>query len=215
MQLSQEAAMSDIILHDYWRSSSAYRVRLALGLAGMPYQRVAVDLTKGEQRAPDYLRLNPQGLVPALMIDGLCLTQSLAIIEYLCEVHGAPFLPTDPMARAKARTLAYAIAMEIQPVCNLRVARQAISMSGGQITMEAWMKAFITQGLEGVEALAVPGPYAVGAQISIADLCLVPQIYNARRWAVDLTPFPKLVAIDAVLANHKAVAEAHPDAVAP
>ena len=207
--------MSDIILHDYWCSSSAYRVRLALGLAGIPYQRVAVDLTKGEQRAPDYLRLNPQGLVPALMIDGLCLTQSLSIIEYLCEAHGAPFLPAEPVKRAKARAMAYAIVMEIQPVCNLRVARQAMSLSGGAITMEGWMQAFITQGLEAVEAMADPGPYAQGGQISIADLCLVPQIYNARRWGVDLTPFPKLVGVDAVLANHKAVAEAHPDAVGP
>jgi maleylacetoacetate isomerase len=215
VQLSQEAAVTDIILHDYWRSSSAYRVRLALNLAGIAYQRIPVDLTKGEQQAVGYLKLNPQGLVPCLLIDGVRLTQSLSIIEYLCEVHGAPFLPADPVARAKVRAMAYAIAMEIQPVCNLRIARQAVALSDGAITQERWMRDMISLGLEGVEALAGPGPYAQGGQISMADLCLVPQLYNARRWGVDLSRFPKLVAVDAILANHKAVADAHPDAVAP
>lgn len=207
--------MGDIILYDYWRSSSAYRVRLALGLAGIPYQRVAVDLTKGEQRAPGHLKLNPQGLVPALLIDGLCLTQSLAIIEYLCEVHAAPFVPDDPVERRTCRAIAYAIAMEIQPVCNLRVARKAVDMSGGKITMEAWMTTFIAEGLEAVETMIRPGPHALGGQVTMADLCIIPQIYNARRWGVDLTRFPKLVAVDAALANHIAVKNAHPDALAP
>ena len=207
--------MGEITLYDYWRSSSAYRVRLALNLAGFAYQRIPVDLTKGEQRASEYLSVNPQGLVPALLIDRRCLTQSLSIIEYLCEVHGAPFLPAYPVARAEVRTLAYAIAIEIQPVCNLRVAQKAVAQAEGKITTEGWMRDFITLGLQGVEALARPGPYALGETITMADLCLVPQMYNARRWGVDLTPFPKLVAIDAALANHAAVAAAHPDSVAP
>ena len=145
-------------LHDYWRSSASYRVRIALGLVGERWQTVPVDLVAGAQRQPGHLARNPQGLVPALEIDGLTLTQSLAIIEYLDETRGAGFLPADPAGCARVRALAHAIAMEIHPICNLRVARHAVEASGGAITMEGWMRAFIGPGLAAFEAmLDLPG----------------------------------------------------------
>ncbi len=207
-----------IILQDYWRSSSAYRVRIALNLLGLAYQSHPVDLVAGAQSETANLAVNPQGLVPTLTIDGLCLTQSLAIIEYLDETRHAGFLPTDPPGRARVRALAMAIAMEIQPVCNLRVARHAVASSGGAIRMEDWMCHFITLGLTGFEALLVAGPVGAflhGDQPTLADLCLVPQIYNARRWEVDLTAFPRTMAIAGRLEALPAVAAAHPDLVRP
>lgn len=205
-----------IILHDYWRSSSAYRLRIALNLLGLPYTRHPVDLTADEQTAPAHLARNPQGLVPVLEMDGTRLTQSLAILEYLDEVHGAGFLPKDPLGRARVRALSYAVAMEIQPVCNLRVARFATSQSGGAITTEAWMQHFIALGLQGVEALLTqPGTYCHGDTVTMADICLVPQVYNARRWGVDLGAFPRLSAIAARLEQLPAIAAAHPDRVKP
>lgn len=206
-----------IVLHDYWRSSSAYRVRIALNLLGLTYEARPVDLAAGEQRSDRHLGTNPQGLVPVLEIDGLRLTQSLSIIEYLDETRQAGFLPKDPAARARLRALAHAIAMDIQPVCNLRVARHAVSL-GGAATMEGWMTHFISLGLEGVEGLLTEGPespFCHGDRPGLADLCLVPQVYNAQRWNVDLTAFPRLCAISARCAALPAFAAAHPDRVRP
>lgn len=206
-----------ILLHDYWRSSSAYRVRIALNLLGLDYVSRPVDLVAGDQRSEDHLALNPQGLVPVLEIDGMRLTQSLAILDYLEETRTAGFLPKEPGARARARALAHAIAMEIQPVCNLRVARHAIGL-GGTATMEAWMRHFIALGLDGVERLlsATPAlPFCHGPAPGLADICLVPQMYNARRWGVDLAPFPRLVAISERAEALPAFAAAHPDRVKP
>lgn len=213
---STEPELLVIVLHDYWRSSSAYRVRIALNLLGLPYVSRPVDLLAGEQLAPRHLALNPQGLVPALEIDGLRLTQSLAILEYLDETRGAGFLSTDPGGRARTRALAYAIAMEIQPVCNLRVARHAMVQSNGTTTQEDWMRHFIALGLGGFEALLSDGGsgrYCHGDRITLPDLCLVPQVYNARRWGVDLVAFPRLSTIVAALEEIPAVQAAHPNAV--
>lgn len=205
--------MTDVILHDYWRSSSAYRVRIGLNLLGIAYRAVPVDLTNGAQREPAHLGANPQGLVPVLEIDGLRLTQSLAILEYLDETRGADFLPKGPADRARARALAMAVAMDIQPVCNLRVAQHAVSLGA---TMEGWMQHFITLGFQGLEPmLADDTPFALGDRPGLADLCLLPQVYNARRWGVDLTGFPRITAIADRMEAIPAIAAAHPDRVKP
>ena len=207
--------MTDVILHDYWRSSSAYRVRIGLNLLGIAYQSIPVDLTIGAQRAPGHLQANPQGLVPVLEIDGLRLTQSLAILEYLDETRAAGFLPKDPAARDRARALAMAVAMDIQPVCNLRVGQHAVSL-GGKATMQGWMHYFITLGFQGLEPLlAGDSPFSQGGQPGLADLCLLPQVYNARRWGVDLGSFPRIRAIAEKMEALPAVAAAHPDRVKP
>lgn len=198
-------------LYDYWRSSASYRVRIALGLAGMPWDSVPINLVEGQQRSAAHLARNRQGLVPALELDGLNLTQSLAIIEYLDETRDCGFLPKDPAERARVRALAYAIAMEVHPVCNLRVAKQAVTASGGTITMEGWMRHFIEAGLKDFEAMLGEDTYCFGDTVTLADLCLVPQVYNARRWGVDLTPFPRLSGIMERLEALPAVQAAHPD----
>jgi maleylacetoacetate isomerase len=209
--------MTDVILHDYWRSSSAYRVRIGLNLLGLAYRTQSVDLAAGDQRAVGHLATNPQGLVPVLMIDGLCLTQSLAILEYLDETRGAGFLPRDAPGRARARALAHAIAMEIQPLGNLRVAQHAVAL-GGAATVQGWNRHFIRLGFQGLEAMLVEGPataFCHGPTPGLADLCLVPQVYNARRWEVDLAPFPRIQAIADRMETIPAVAAAHPDRVRP
>jgi maleylacetoacetate isomerase len=205
-----------IVLYDYWRSSSAYRVRIALNLLGLKYDRVPVDLAKGEQIGAAHLAVNPQGLVPVLLIDGLRLTQSLAIIDYLDETRDAGFLPKDAAGRAQARAIAHAIAMEIQPVCNLRVARHAVSLGG--VTMEGWMGHFMPPGLQAVEAMlaaALQTDFCHGDRPGLADLCLLPQVYNARRWQVDLAPYPRIAAIADRMEAIPAIATAHPDRVRP
>lgn len=202
-----------ITLYDYWRSSAAYRVRMALNLLGLSYDSHPVDLVKGEQHGADNLARNPQGLVPTLEIDGLRLTQSLAIIEYLNESHGG-LLPQDPAGRAHARALAYAIAMEIAPICNLTVRNHVGSM--GVMTSEDWTRHYISKGLTAFEAmLTTAGSFCHGDTVTMADLCLVPQIYNAERVGIDVTSFPKTAQIVANLREVPAIAAAHPDRVKP
>lgn len=204
--------MTTTTLYDYWRSSAAYRLRIAFGIAGIEYDAVPVDLLTGAHQSAENLARNPQGLVPTVEIDGTTMTQSLAIIEYLGDAGHHSFLPEAPLDKAHVRALSYAIAMEIHPVCNLSVAKFAASHSGGEITMESWMRQFIPKGLKGFEdMLRGEGTYCFGDSVTLADLCLVPQIYNATRWGVDLTPFPKTHAAYAALEKLDAVQTAHPD----
>jgi len=206
-----------IVLHDYWASSSAYRVRIALNLLGVAYDRAPVDLVRGDQRQAAHLDRNPQGLVPVLDIDGHRLTQSLAIVEYLDETRQAGFLPEGPVERARARALAHAIAMEIQPICNRRVALHAVSL-GGSATMEGWMAHFIAQGLEGFEGMLErtdETAFCHGDRPGLADICLVPQLFNARRWKIDLSAYPRVTAIAARAEALPAFAAAHPEQVRP
>ncbi|MDO8984601.1 maleylacetoacetate isomerase [Cypionkella sp.] len=202
-----------ITLYDYWRSSAAYRVRMALNLLNLRYKSQPVDLVKGEHRGADNVARNPQGLVPTLDIDGLRLTQSLAIIEYLDETRGG-LLPKDPAPRAHVRALSYAIAMETAPVCNLTVRDHVGSM--GVMTSEAWTRHYITKGLTAFEAmLTTASRYCHGDSVTMADLCLVPQIYNAERVGIDVTSFPQTAKIVANLREIPAIAAAHPDRVKP
>ena len=207
--------MPETVLYDYWRSSAAYRVRIALNLLGLAYRSVPVDLTEGEQTQADNLARNPQGLVPTLDIDGISLTQSLAILEYLDETRSAGWLPQDPVDRATVRAMAYAVAVDIHPVCNLRVARHAASLG---VATADWMQHFIALGLAGLEGLLQQHPdgrFSYGDSVTLADICLVPQIYNARRWGVDLTPTSRVAAIADALDCLPAFQAAHPDQVKP
>jgi maleylacetoacetate isomerase len=205
----------DVVLWDYWRSTASYRVRIALNLAGIGYRSVPVDLVAGEQRHPAHLARNPQGLVPVLRIDGVELTQSLAIIDYLQDTGRLALRPADPLGRARVRAVALAIAAEMHPVCNARILARVEALAGRSEARGEWVRATLEPELKAVEAMLPEGkgPYAFGAKITEADLCIVPQIYNARRWEVDLGPTPRLAAIDAACATHPAFAAAHPDRV--
>lgn len=199
-------------LYDYWRSSASYRVRIALNLAGISYEATPVNLVEGAQREPQNLALNPQGLVPALKIDGKMRTQSLAIIEYLDESRDVNFLPKAPDDRAQVRAMSYAIAMEIHPVCNLRVAKFAITESEDLITMENWMRHFISEGLADFEQMLGDSRlYCFGDRITMADICLVPQVYNANRWNAGLAAMPNIRRIMSNLDQIDAIKAAHPD----
>ncbi|MBA5806185.1 maleylacetoacetate isomerase [Rhizobium changzhiense] len=209
--------MNEVVLYDYWRSSASYRVRIALNLSGVAYQTVSINLLEGAHKTPEYLALNPQGLVPTLVIDGKTLTQSLAIIEYLAETRPeCGLLPWDIADRQKVRALAYAVAMDIHPICNLHVVSHLMTVTDKPDAREEWMKHFISDGLRKLEAMiGEAGAFSFGDAPTMADLCLVPQVYNARRWGVELTAFKRIVAIDARCADLPAFQAAHPDRVKP
>ncbi|RVT81665.1 maleylacetoacetate isomerase [Rhodobacteraceae bacterium CCMM004] len=201
-----------IKLYDYWRSSASYRVRIALGLAGEDWTTHSVNLLNAEQLSDDHLARNPQGLVPVLELDGHSLTQSLAQIEYLDETRNLGLLPATPIGRAEVRALSYAIAMETHPVCNLHVVKWAVDQSDHRISMEAWMSHFITKGLTSYEAMVKGTDFSYGDGVTLADVCLMPQVYNAERWGLDLRQFPRISAIRKTLDAIPAFQRAHPDA---
>ena len=202
--------------YGYFRSSAAWRVRIALNLKGVAHENIVVHLRKGEQKTPEHLSRNPQGLVPALETGGETLTQSLAILDYLDETRGAGWLPADAAGRARVRALAHVIAMDIHPVCNLSVVRFAVERSSGGITTEGWMQHFIGRGLAAFERmLGAGGRYCHGDAVGLADIVLVPQLYNAARWGVDAAGFPRAAEIAARLGALPAFAAAHPDRQAP
>ena len=201
-----------MILHDYWRSSAAYRVRIGLNLKGVGYAHVAHDLRAGAQKLPSYLSTAPQGLVPAIEHDGLTLTQSLAILEWLDETHPEPaFLPADPAGRARVRALAYVVAMDIHPVNNLRILKALKREFGAeQPAVDAWVRRWIAEGFDALETMADDGDYLSGGTPGLADICLVPQWCNAERFDLDTAPYPKLAAIVGRASDHPAFAAAHP-----
>jgi len=210
--------MTDAVLFDYWRSSAAYRLRIALNLAGISYQSISVDLLKREHKEPDYLDQNPQGLVPVLEIDGHTMTQSLAILEYLNTTREMGLISSDPVLAVQERAIAHAIAVDIHPVCNVSVAADAVQQSGRDDTRIEWMQRFITPGLAAVETMLNKQPqtnFAHGDTPGLIDICIMPQLYNADRWGVDVSDHTNITRIANTCAAHPAFQAAHPDAVKP
>jgi maleylacetoacetate isomerase len=207
-----------LILYEYWRSSASYRVRIALNLKGAIYERVPVNLLDGEQKQAAYRARNPQGLVPMLEADGARLTQSLAIIAWLDATFPAPpLVPADTGDRAHVLALALAIAADIHPLNNLRVLKRLAKLGIDQEARDDWYRHWLREGFDGLEALAAPraGRFLFGDTVTLADICLVPQLYNARRLELPLDPWPTLVRADAEAAALDAFAAAHPDRVKP
>lgn len=203
-------------LYGYFRSSAAYRVRIALNLKGISVEHVPVHLVKegGRQKQPDYLAKNPQALVPALELDdGTVLTQSLAIIEFLDAVAPTPrLIPSDPVAAARVRAIALAIACDTHPLNNLRVLNYLKGpLARPQPAIDQWIRHWVlTGGLEPVEQMIGDGPFCCGAAPTLADVCLIPQVFNARRFAIGLEHLPKVLAVDAHCQKLEAFAVAHP-----
>ena len=207
-----------MILYDYFRSSAAYRVRIALNLKGVEVERREVHLVKGEQRSPEHVARNPQGFVPALDIGGgRILTQSLAIIEWLDATYPEPrLIPGDPLARADAMARALLIAADIHPVNNLRVLKRLETQFGADEAAKAdWYRHWIAEGFAALEALAGCGPFLGGGRPDVSDVLLVPQMFNARRFDLPLDAYPKLVAADAAASALEPFAAAHPDRAKP
>ena len=206
------------LLQDYFRSSASYRVRIALRLKGVEHDSVSVDLRAGDQRADEYKARNPQGFVPMLEVDGHKLTQSLAIIAYLDATRPEPpLLPADPADQAHVHAMALLVACDIHPLNNLRVLNYLKNELGqDEPARDTWYRHWIAEGFAALEALAAPraGKFLFGDAPTIADVCLVPQMYNARRFDVPLDDYPLLVRVDAEANRLDAFAAAHPDRVA-
>ena len=210
--------MSNPVLFDYFRSSASYRVRIALNLKGVDYERTAVDLLHGRQKEAEYRALNPQGFVPMLEIDGHRIAQSIAIIAYLEATRPEPpLLPSDSAEAAHVRALALIVACDIHPLNNLRVLKYLGGPLGqDEETRNAWYRHWVTEGLAALEAAAAPraGRFLFGEAPTLADICLVPQLFNARRFDVPLEPYPTLLRADEEASRLEPFAAAHPDRVA-
>ncbi|MGE0339829.1 MAG: maleylacetoacetate isomerase [Xanthobacteraceae bacterium] len=200
-------------LYSYFHSSASYRVRIALALKGISYETVPVHLVQGKNTEAAFVSLNPQARVPALQLDGgEVLIQSLAIINYLDEVHPQPpFLPSDPLARARVRAAADLVAMDIHPLGNTGPRNYMLKTLGLKLeTVDEWTRHWIATGFAALEQMIAPAPFCFGLQPTLADICLVPQVFNARRYKVDMGKFPKIAAVDAAAQNHPAFAAAAP-----
>ena len=199
-------------LHGYFRSSAAYRVRIALNLKGLSVEQVSYHLRNGEQRAPAYLALNPRGLVPSLELgDGAVLTQSLAIIEWLDEVHpDPPLLPKDPLIKARVRAFALAIAADTHPLQNTRV---LLRLKEAGLDADEWARHINLEGLEAANALIArePGPFCFGGWPTLADICLVPQMANARRFKADISGLERILTAEAACKGLAAFQDAAPE----
>ncbi len=204
--------MSDVILWDYPKSSASYRVRIALKLAEIDYRIETVDLLAKHNLSTDHLARNPQGFVPVLDIDGHRFTQSLAILDYLDTTRDLGLLPSDPAQRAQQTALAHAIAVDLHPVCNLSVASYATN--GEEPARTEWMRHFITPRMAAFEQMLgsfTQEPYCCGEKPGLADIVLMPQIYNAVRWGADYADCTRIKAVTEACAKHPAFASAHPD----
>jgi len=199
-------------LYTYFRSSAAYRVRIALNLKGVAYDSVSINLLTGEQREEGYRAINPQGRVPSLDIGAATLIQSPAILEYLDECYPEPpLLPVGAVNRAKVRAVASLIGCDIHPLNNSgTIAYLKKRLGHDQATADEWYAHWVREGFDAIERLIEPGPYAFGSRITLADVYLVPQVFNARRFNVSLGAYPKIAAVDAACAGHKAFQEAAP-----
>lgn len=201
-------------LYSYWRSSTSYRVRIALNLKGIANEAVPVNLVVGEQNAPGYAAVNPSQGVPTLVLDdGTVLTQSMAILEFLEESHpNPPILPREPVLRARVRAASLAVATDIHPLNNTRVIARLKAMGHSQDETVAWMVEWMRRGFAAISRMIEPeSPFCFGDTPTMADICLVPQIYNAHRWGVELSAFPRLVQIEERCLARPAFAAAHPD----